>query len=92
MEEPHLDITLVYPGMVDTEIIRQFEQSTIQTKQLMPVSVAVGLIIDAIGRGARNEVLMMDGNLLWYLKDFVPRAKDFLVGAVFEHLMAPKAK
>ncbi|KAJ3071982.1 hypothetical protein HDU98_004470 [Podochytrium sp. JEL0797] len=90
MEEPTLSITLIYPGMVHTDIFTKFEGSNKVTPrntltQVMAVDEAAELIVDAVKIGRWNEVFTLEGNFAWFAKDIAPRVVALLTIFGFEY-------
>ncbi|KAJ3300151.1 hypothetical protein HDU76_006148 [Blyttiomyces sp. JEL0837] len=81
LEEPGMDFTMIYPGVVKTEInrTRLGNASSLDLEKGMTSEEAALLIADAVKRRARDECFTFSGNLLWFVKDFCPTLRDYLM-------------
>ncbi|KAJ3017693.1 UNVERIFIED_CONTAM: hypothetical protein HDU68_011517 [Siphonaria sp. JEL0065] len=91
LEEPSIDCTMVYPGVVNTDINRTRigNKGHINTDgpNVMTAEEAADRIVDAVNRGARDDVYTFNHNLLYYIKDVFPRVRDAIMRANFKKLL-----
>ncbi|KAJ3216275.1 hypothetical protein HDU67_009710 [Dinochytrium kinnereticum] len=81
-EEPGLDITLVYPGIVKTEINQTRlgdDVSELDMKDGMTSDDAARIIVSAVKRAVMDEVYTFPAKFGWFFKDLFPSVRDFLV-------------
>ncbi|KAJ3289514.1 hypothetical protein HDU79_004002 [Rhizoclosmatium sp. JEL0117] len=88
MEEPSIDITMIYPGMVDTGIFDKIAGNKVgpnnTLSQVISTKDAISLIVNAVNRGARDEVFSLEGNFGWFMKPFTPRLLDLITTLRFQ--------
>ncbi|KAJ3064532.1 hypothetical protein HDU98_012080, partial [Podochytrium sp. JEL0797] len=94
LEEPSIDMTMVYPGVVKTDInrTRLGTQADIITdaKGVMTAEQAAALVLDAVQRGARDSAFSFQYNVLYFIKDVFPRVRDVLMDRAFRKLIQKK--
>ncbi|KAI8853643.1 hypothetical protein BC829DRAFT_429793 [Chytridium lagenaria] len=81
-EEPGLDITIVYPGVVKTEINRTRlgnDVEELDMKDGMTSDDAAKIIISAVERGIQDEVYTLAAKFGWFVKDMFPSVRDYLM-------------
>ncbi|KAJ3288955.1 hypothetical protein HDU79_004446 [Rhizoclosmatium sp. JEL0117] len=85
LEEPSLFFTMVYPGVVKTEINRTRVgpkgDLDMNDPNIMMPDEAADLVLDAVERGTRDQVFTFQGNFMYFFKDVFPRVRDMLVAA-----------
>ncbi|KAJ3015030.1 UNVERIFIED_CONTAM: hypothetical protein HDU68_012903 [Siphonaria sp. JEL0065] len=98
IEEPTLDVSMIYPGMVTTDIFDKVEGSSPNKvtpkntlSQVMTPTEAADLIVHAIDKGFRDEVFTLEGNVLWYLKDFYSVVVNALTTFGYEAALTKKS-
>ncbi|KAI8615775.1 hypothetical protein BC830DRAFT_261466 [Chytriomyces sp. MP71] len=96
IEEPGLDMSMIYPGPVKTEInksrIGNMGHLDMNAKGLMTAEEAAELIVHAVELGLRDEVFELQGNALWFLKDVFPRVRDMIGAAQFTKILEEDKK
>ncbi len=84
LESFGVDVTMIYPGFVSSNVRnvalgpdgKPLEKSPVQESQVMPVETCARLIVRAIQRRRREEVMTLRGKLGQWLKLIAPRLVD----------------
>ncbi|KAJ3389405.1 hypothetical protein HDU84_008736 [Entophlyctis sp. JEL0112] len=93
LEEPTLDVIMVYPSFVDTEMpdkIEGLDEETInrmkKSMSVMTAEISAELIVDAVNKGARDKILTMEGQMLWFMRTLAPRATDAIAATYWKNI------
>ncbi|KAJ3107518.1 hypothetical protein HK100_003571 [Physocladia obscura] len=88
LENPDIDCTMIYPGAVKTNInetrIGNVGNLDWEAKDVMSAEDAARLIVDAVNRGARDEIFTLKYNFFYYLGNLFPLVRDLLIVQNFQ--------
>ncbi|KAJ3300152.1 hypothetical protein HDU76_006149, partial [Blyttiomyces sp. JEL0837] len=92
LEEPTIDFTMIYPGVVKTEINRTRIGNApgMNFDNAMSAEDAALLIANAVKRRARDEVFTFRGNFLWFLSCVCPLLSDSVMSSWMQKLTKKK--
>ncbi|KAJ3103027.1 hypothetical protein HDU96_009433 [Phlyctochytrium bullatum] len=82
LEEPTIDVTMVYPGIVATDINKSrlgSDAKDLDMRGAMSATDAAKIIVSAVRRGSKDEVYTLAGKAAWYFKDLLPSLRDYLM-------------
>ncbi|KAJ3052103.1 hypothetical protein HDU99_008249 [Rhizoclosmatium hyalinum] len=90
MEEPGLDLTMVYPGVIKTSIWDQVSSEMdpyLLCPEHMSTQTAAELIVDAVKVGKRDVTMTVQGGVLWYIISWVPVLREVITCNRFAPLL-----
>ncbi|KAJ3102260.1 hypothetical protein HDU97_000696 [Phlyctochytrium planicorne] len=84
LEEPDIDITMIYPGIVKTEINQSRlgpgeEIYNLNMEKAMTADDAAKIIVQAVQYNVKDEVYTLPGKIGWFIKDLFPALRDWLM-------------
>ncbi|KAJ3257963.1 hypothetical protein HK104_007010 [Borealophlyctis nickersoniae] len=93
IERPDIGISIVYPGVVKTSINRtRLGTHMMSTKDGMESSDAAELIEYAVRTGKRDLVYTLSAKFIWYLRDWVPEVRDWVVARAIKQMFFEKSR
>ncbi|KAJ3405494.1 hypothetical protein HDV05_006540 [Chytridiales sp. JEL 0842] len=95
VEEPGLDISMIYPGVVRTEINRTrlgAAPSSLDLRKAMSAEECAGIVANAIKYGHSDVPTTLALRAVYYLRDLFPSVRDAIMRKFMERAVVKKSE